>query len=143
MLWMVDAIEIKLVLLCPRVTRDKSVTFGGAYRSSAVPWNSHPKGEVPTDHYTVPFGRAEIVRAGSAVTIIAYGTMLHVVEAAAASMGLDAEIIDVRSLVPLDVDTLCNSVCRTGRCLIAHEATRFAGFGAELAATVMENCFWN
>jgi len=117
--------------------------FDGDANKPAVPWNSHPKGEVPTDHYTVPFGRAEIVRAGSAVTIIAYGTMLHVVEAAAASMGLDAEIIDVRSLVPLDVDTLCNSVCKTGRCLIAHEATRFAGFGAELAATVMENCFWN
>src|SRR5262249_9306886 len=82
-------------------------------------------------------------RPGNQLTIIAYGTMVHVASAAAAALGLDAEIIDVRSIVPLDVDTLCNSVCRTGRCVIAHEATRFAGFGAELAATLMENCFWN
>ena len=108
-----------------------------------MPWNTHAKGEVPIEHYTVPFGRAEIVRAGSQVTVIAYGTMVHVAEAAANAAGLDAEIIDVRSIVPLDVDTLCTSVCKTGRCVIAHEATRFAGFGAELAATVMEHCFWN
>ena len=117
--------------------------FDGDPNKPAVPWSTHPKGEVPADHYTVPFGRAEIVREGTQVTIIAYGTMVHVAEAAAQAMKLDAEIIDVRSLVPLDVDTLCASVCKTGRCVIAHEATRFAGFGAELAATVMEHCFWN
>ena len=56
---------------------------------------------------------------------------------------LDAEIIDVRTMVPLDVDTICTSVKKTGRCLIAHEATRFSGFGAELSATIQEECFWN
>ena len=69
--------------------------------------------------------------------------MVYVCEAAARSLGLDAEIIDVRSLVPLDVDTLCTSVKKTGRCLIAHEATRFGGFGAELSATIQEECFWD
>jgi 2-oxoisovalerate dehydrogenase E1 component beta subunit len=68
--------------------------------------------------------------------------MVHVCAAAARSLGLDAEIIDLRSMVPLDVDTICSSVKKTGRCLIAHEATRFSGFGAELSATIQENCFW-
>jgi 2-oxoisovalerate dehydrogenase E1 component beta subunit len=117
--------------------------FDGDPHKPAVPWSTHPKGEVPEDHYRVPIGRAEIVRAGSAVTVITYGTMVHVSEAAARAMGLDAEIIDVRSIVPLDVDTLVTSVKKTGRCVVAHEATRFAGFGAELSATVQEECFWH
>ena len=57
--------------------------------------------------------------------------------------GVDAEIIDVRTLAPLDVDTLVNSVKKTGRCLIAHEATRFGGYGAELAARIQKDCFWH
>jgi 2-oxoisovalerate dehydrogenase E1 component beta subunit len=56
---------------------------------------------------------------------------------------VDAEIIDVRTMAPLDVDTLCTSVCKTGRCVVVHEATRFGGYGAELVATVQEQCFWN
>jgi 2-oxoisovalerate dehydrogenase E1 component beta subunit len=83
------------------------------------------------------------VRSGSALTIVTYGTMVHVCQAAVRDLGVDAEIIDVRSLIPLDVDTLCESVCRTGRCVIVHEATRFSGFGAELSATIQEHCFWN
>ena len=100
-------------------------------------------GEVPDGHYSVPIGKAEIVRAGSQLSIITYGTMVYVCEAAAKSLGLDAEIIDVRSLVPLDTDTICSSVRKTGRCLVAHEATRFGGFGAELSATIQEECFWD
>ena len=73
------------------------------------------------------------MRAGSDLTIVTYGTMVHVSEAAARGLGLDAEIIDVRTMVPLDTDTICNSVARTGRCVVVHEATRFAGFGAELS----------
>jgi 2-oxoisovalerate dehydrogenase E1 component beta subunit len=69
--------------------------------------------------------------------------MVHVAEASARLLGLDAEIIDVRSMVPLDVDVLVASVEKTGRCLVAHEATRFGGFGAELAATIQERCFWH
>ncbi len=57
--------------------------------------------------------------------------------------GVDAEVIDIRTMVPLDVDTLCTSVCRTGRCVVVHEATGFGGFGAELVATIQEGCFWN
>jgi 2-oxoisovalerate dehydrogenase E1 component beta subunit len=116
--------------------------FDGDPDKPAVPWSTHPKGEVPDGHYTVPIGKAEIIRPGSEITVIAYGTMVHVAEAAAKSLGLDAEIIDVRSIVPLDADTLCTSVAKTGRCVIAHEATRFGGFGAELMATVQERCFW-
>ena len=117
--------------------------FDGDPNKPAVPWSTHPRGEVPDGHYTVPIGRAEIVRPGAEVTIVSYGTMVHVAEAAARSLGVDAEIIDVRSIVPLDVETLTASVTKTGRCLIAHEATRFAGFGAELIATIQERCFWN
>jgi 2-oxoisovalerate dehydrogenase E1 component beta subunit len=117
--------------------------FDGDPHKPAVPWSTHAKGDVPDGHYTVPIGKAEIVRSGSDLTIVTYGTMVHVSEAAARGAGLDAEIIDVRSMVPLDVDAICGSVARTGRCVIVHEATRFAGFGAELSATVQEQCFWN
>jgi 2-oxoisovalerate dehydrogenase E1 component beta subunit len=91
----------------------------------------------------VPLGKCDVVRAGSELTIITYGTLVHVAEAAARKLGVDAEIIDVRTLAPLDVPTIAASVRKTGRCLIAHEATRFCGFGAELAATVQEECFYN
>ncbi len=117
--------------------------FDGDPHKPAVPWSSHPKGEVPDGHYAIALGKAEIVRAGAAATLLTYGTMVHVAEAAVRLSGVDAEIIDVRSLVPLDVDTLCTSVCKTGRCVIVHEATRFSGFGAELSATVQEECFWH
>ena len=116
--------------------------FDGEPNKPAVPWSTHPKGEVPEGHYRVPVGKAEIVRPGTAVSIVTYGTMVHVAEAAARSVGVDAEIIDVRSIVPLDVATLAASVQKTGRCLIVHEATRFGGFGAELMATIQEQCFW-
>ncbi len=117
--------------------------FDGDPDKPARPWSTHPKGEVPDGHYTVPIGKAEIVRPGNDATIITYGTMVHVAEAAAASSGIDAEIIDVRSMAPLDVDTLRSSVQKTGRCVIVHEATRFGGYGAELSATVQEECFWH
>jgi len=116
--------------------------FDGDPNKPAAPWSTHPKGEVPDGYYTVPIGKADIVRKGSAMTIITYGTMVYVCEAAARSLGIDAEIIDVRTMVPLDADTLFTSVRKTGRCLIAHEATRFGGFGAELSASIQEECFW-
>jgi 2-oxoisovalerate dehydrogenase E1 component beta subunit len=73
--------------------------------------------------------------------VLAYGTLVHVAHAAAEEQGIDAEIIDLRTLVPLDVDTIVASVLKTGRCLIVHEATLTSGFGAELSATVQERCF--
>jgi len=117
--------------------------FDGDPQKAAVSWASHPKGEVPDGYYTVPLGKAEIVTEGSELTIITYGTLVHVAQAAAKLTGIDAEVIDVRTLAPLDVETLAQSVNKTGRCLIAHEATRFSGYGAELAATIQEECFWN
>lgn len=98
---------------------------------------------MPEDHYTVPLSSAEVVESGEELTIITYGTLVHVAQAAAKLEGVDAEIVDVRTLAPLDVGTLADSVIRTGRCLIAHEATRFSGYGAELAATIQEACFYN
>ncbi|MGH8149044.1 MAG: transketolase C-terminal domain-containing protein, partial [Steroidobacteraceae bacterium] len=63
--------------------------------------------------------------------------------AGAIEAGADAEVIDLRTLLPVDIDTIAASVNKTGRCVIVHEATRFGGFGAELAATVQEECFWH
>ena len=77
------------------------------------------------------------------MTVLAYGTMVHVAQSAIARAEIDAELIDLRSIVPLDIETICQSVERTGRCLIVHEASRFSGFGAELAALVQERCFYH
>ncbi len=117
--------------------------FDGQPDQAAVPWSAHPKGEVPDGYYKVPIGRCEIVQPGTEVTVVTYGTMVHVAVAAARAAGIDAEIIDVRSMVPLDVDTLVQSVRRTGRCVVVHEATRFGGYGGELSATIQEECFWH
>jgi 2-oxoisovalerate dehydrogenase E1 component beta subunit len=117
--------------------------FDGDPHKPAVSWTAHPKGEVPADYFNIPIGKAAIVRSGKDVTVLAYGTMVHVAEAAVRLAKVDAEIIDVRTLAPLDVDTLCTSVCKTGRCVVVHEATRFGGYGAELVATVQDECFWH
>ena len=93
---------------------------------------------MPEDYYTVPIGRAEVVREGEDLTVLCYGTMVHVAQAAAERVQADAEIVDVRTLAPLDVPTIVRSVEKTGRCVVVHEATRFSGYGAELAATVQE-----
>jgi 2-oxoisovalerate dehydrogenase E1 component beta subunit len=97
---------------------------------------------VPEEHYVVTIGKAAIVREGSNVTVLAYGTMVHVSKAAAEESGIDAEVIDLRTLVPLDIETIVVSVKKTGRCVIVHEAPRTSGFGAELAALVQEQCFF-
>ncbi|MEQ8857415.1 MAG: alpha-ketoacid dehydrogenase subunit beta [Pseudomonadales bacterium] len=117
--------------------------FDGDPDKPAVPWSTHPKGEVPEDYYTVPIGRAEVVEEGEDLTILCYGTMVHVAQAAAKRVEADAEIIDLRTLAPLDVDTIRRSVQKTGRCVVVHEATRFSGYGAELTATVQEECFYH
>jgi 2-oxoisovalerate dehydrogenase E1 component beta subunit len=108
-----------------------------------VPWSMHSAGNVPEGSYCVPLGKAAIARAGTELTILAYGTMVHVVLAAVEESGIDAEVIDIRSIMPLDIETITESVRRTGRCVIVHEATRTAGFGAELCALVEENCFYH
>jgi 2-oxoisovalerate dehydrogenase E1 component beta subunit len=117
--------------------------FDGHHDRPVTPWARHPQGEVPDGHYTVPLGKAAIRRAGAAVTVLAYGTMVFVAEAAAAETGIDAEIIDLRTLVPYDLETIAASVEKTGRCVVVHEATLTSGFGAELSALVQENCFYH
>jgi 2-oxoisovalerate dehydrogenase E1 component beta subunit len=117
--------------------------FDGHHDRPIVPWSAHPLGEVPDGHYRVPLGTAEVRRHGTDLTVLAYGTMVHVAEAAADDAGVDAEVIDLRTLVPLDTETIEASVRRTGRCVIIHEATRTGGFGGELSAIVQESCFFH
>ena len=117
--------------------------FDGHHDRPVVPWSSHPLGDVPDGYFRVDLGRAAVRRAGNDVTVLAYGTMVHVAEAAVAETGIDGEIIDLRTLLPLDTDTIEASVGKTGRCVIVHEATRTSGFGAELSATVQELCFYS
>lgn len=115
--------------------------FDGHHDRPVQAWNKHPASDVPDGYYTVPLGKAGIARAGDAVTVLAYGTMVHVSLAAAAESGIDAEVIDLRTIWPVDLETIVQSVEKTGRCVIVHEATRTSGFGAELSALVQENCF--
>ena len=116
--------------------------FDGDPDKPALGWDSSELGEVPDEEYRIPLGKARILREGNAVTVLAYGTMVWVAEAAAKAKGIDAEIIDLRSLVPLDMEAIIKSVKKTGRCIVVHEATRTCGFGAELAASVQERCFY-
>ena len=117
--------------------------FDGFFDRPVTPWAKHPKAEVPDDYYTVPLGKAAVVREGEALTVLAYGTMVHVALATAEANGIDAEVIDLRTIVPVDIETIEESVKKTGRCVIVHEATRTGGFGAELAALVQERCFYH
>jgi 2-oxoisovalerate dehydrogenase E1 component subunit beta len=102
------------------------------------------RGDVPDTDYTVPLGSAAVRRTGSQVTVIAYGLMvLYALEAAAVleTEGIDAEVVDVRTLRPLDKETILSSVRKTGKCLVAYEDNRFGGYGAEICATVAEEAF--
>ncbi|HEX7784083.1 MAG TPA: alpha-ketoacid dehydrogenase subunit beta [Sphingobium sp.] len=115
--------------------------FDGHYDRPAKSWAGHVDAQVPEGYYKIPLGKARTVREGGALTILCYGTMVHVVVNTIADAGVDAEIIDLRTLVPLDIAAIEASVKKTGRCLIVHEATRTGGFGAELSAQVQERCF--
>jgi len=115
--------------------------FAGYHERPVQSWSDHPDSLVPEGHYTVPLGKAKIARPGGDVTILAYGTMVHVALAAAEETGIDAEVLDLRTLMPLDLDAIVQSVEKTGHCVVIHEATKTCGFGAELAALVQEHCF--
>ncbi|MCL5735026.1 MAG: alpha-ketoacid dehydrogenase subunit beta [Actinobacteria bacterium] len=102
------------------------------------------EGEVPAGDYTVPLGKARVTREGSDVTLVAWSAMVPTcLEAAGelAAEGIDAEVIDLRSLIPLDKEAILSSVAKTGKLVIAHEATRTNGFGAEIAAMVADEGF--
>ncbi|CAN6668610.1 pyruvate dehydrogenase E1 component subunit beta, mitochondrial [Trichomonascus vanleenenianus] len=100
---------------------------------------------VPTGDYTLPLGQAEIIRPGSDITLVGYGTQLYLMQAAAElakqKLGVECEIIDLQTIVPWDRKTVMESVNKTGRCLVAHEANKTSGIGAEVAAEVQEKCF--
>jgi acetoin:2,6-dichlorophenolindophenol oxidoreductase subunit beta len=101
-------------------------------------------GEIPEGEHLVPFGRADVKRAGSDVTIVAWAKMVPMsLEAAAllAREGIDAEVVDLRTLAPLDEETVLESVARTGRLVVVQEAHRRGGFGGEVAAVVADRAF--
>jgi 2-oxoisovalerate dehydrogenase E1 component beta subunit len=108
--------------------------FHGHYDRPAKGWAGHPDAQVPEGHYRVEIGKARVVREGDDLTILTYGTMVHVVASTLDELpdAPKADLIDLRSLIPLDIETIEASVKKTGRCLIVHEATRTSGFGAEL-----------
>jgi pyruvate dehydrogenase E1 component beta subunit len=101
--------------------------------------------EVPDDPYRIPLGKANIVREGEDITLISWGppvvTANKVADHCAEKMGVSIEVVDLRSLVPFDYETVMNSVRKTGRVIIAHEAVRTNGFGAEVATRIMEEAF--
>ncbi|MEA2655968.1 MAG: hypothetical protein QOI23_1333, partial [Chloroflexota bacterium] len=104
------------------------------------------RAEVPDGAYTVPFGEAAVVREGEHITLVAWSAAVELCLRAAdklAEEGVSATVLDLRTLVPLDVETLCNQVAKTGRCVIVHEAPLSAGFGAEISATLMEQIFYD
>jgi pyruvate dehydrogenase E1 component beta subunit len=99
------------------------------------------KADVPEGEYLLPIGQAKIAREGAQVTVLAWSAMVHTALEAAekgAALGYDLEVIDLRTLVPFDIETILASVQKTGRVVVAHEAPRTSGFGAELAATIQE-----
>lgn len=104
------------------------------------------KEEVPEGWYEVPLGSARVEREGTDLTLVAWGAMMTETRAAASALeegGASVEVVDLRSLVPFDADTVVRSVTKTGRVVIVHEAPRTAGFGAEVAATVAERCLYH
>lgn len=106
-------------------------------------WTGHNLAEVPEEHYNIPLGKARTIREGEDLTVIAWGTMVHVCEKAIEESGMDAHLIDLRTLVPIDLEAIETSVKRTGRCVIVHEAPRTSGFGGEVLSLVQERCFWH
>jgi len=102
------------------------------------------RGEVPDDDYVLPLGVADVKRAGSGVTVVSYGLMVHYCLEAAEALsgeGVDVEVVDLRTLKPLDVDTILDSARKTGRVLIVHEDNITGGVGAEVAARIAAGAF--
>ena len=100
--------------------------------------------EVPVEDYEVPLMKAEVIKEGKDITIVGYGVQLRHARMAAAmaeEAGISCEIIDLRTILPWDKETVIESVKKTGRCIVTHEAPLTSGFGAEIAAKVQETCF--
>jgi pyruvate/2-oxoglutarate/acetoin dehydrogenase E1 component len=101
----------------------------------------HVKGEVPAGEHAVAIGEAHLVREGGEMTVIAYGSSVHLALEAVEQLGEEIEVLDLRTLCPLDVEAILASARRTGKVLVAHEATRSCGVGAEVAALITEHAF--
>ena len=102
--------------------------------------------EVPDADYEIPLGKAEVVRSGTDVTIVGWGTQLRTLQAAsdlAAKEGVSCEVIDLRTILPWDSDCIVQSVKKTGRLIVSHEAPLTCGFGAEIVATLQQECFYH
>ena len=98
--------------------------------------------EVPTDYYTIPFGKASVLKQGNAVTIISYGAAVHwVLETLDKNPDISADVIDLRSLQPLDTETIYNSVKKTVKAIILQEDSMFGGIASDISALIMEECF--
>merc|ERR1712000_103970 len=132
-------IEAKGLLLASIRDKNPVVFFEPKqlYRSSVE--------EVPDGDYEIELGKARIVRQGNDVTIVGYGSQIHVLTAAAelaeAELGVQCEVIDLQTLLPWDEDTVAESVNRTGRLLVSHEAPKTGGFAGEIIATIQDRCF--
>ena len=98
--------------------------------------------DVPKDYYTIPFGKASLIREGKSVTIVSYGAGVHwALEVLNSNLDIKADLIDLRTLQPLDLEAIYNSVKKTGKCIILQEDTLFGGIASDISALVMENCF--
>lgn len=101
-------------------------------------------GEVPIEDYQLPIGKAEVLQTGSDITLLAWGAQMEILQKAAdlaTNDGISCEVIDLRSILPWDIETIANSVIKTGRLLVSQEAPLTAGFASEIAATIQQECF--
>jgi len=140
-----------LTVVCPSNPYDAKGLLASSIRSNDPVLFFEPKRvyravkmDVPEDDYEIPLGKAKVVREGEDITVIGWGAMLFEALASAdevAEEGVSAEVIDLRTLWPVDIDTIVESVKKTGRVVIVHEAPKACGFGAELLSLVTEKCF--
>jgi len=121
--------------------RSRNPTIFFEHRSLLM--TSDGSARYPGDDYVLPFGQGVTLREGSDITVVTWGAMVHRVMPAAERFGSSVEVIDLRTISPWDRARVLESVNRTGRCLIVHEDNLTAGFGAEIAATVAKEAFWN
>ena len=142
-----------LKIVMPATARDAKGLLSEALRGEDPVLYCEPlrgyrliRDEVPEEDYTVPFGRLRIAREGTDITLVAWSAAVVVAEQAAAlaaEEGISCQVVDLRTLVPLDAEGLGEAVGATGRALVVHEAPLTAGFGAEVVATIVEHAFWS
>jgi 2-oxoisovalerate dehydrogenase E1 component beta subunit len=144
--WFLQAPGLKVV--APATAEDAKGLLASAIRDpNPVMFLEHKhlyrrvRGEVPEGEYTVPIGEARIAREGEELTVIAYGSTVALAEQAAEELGEDIEVLDLRTLCPLDREAILASARKTGKVLVAHEATRACGIGSEVAALIAEEAF--